>query len=129
MAQPQQVESFEEIAESEQANESPKRQPTPRKLKKKKFSIFEKVLLTFIVVGITFGAFNVIRVYAQINEVTTSIGRIQTNIDTMESNINSLQQEKNELSKADRIKEEAENADLRVIDDNINKITADEADE
>lgn len=129
MAQPQPVEKYEETQDTQSVNESPVRQPVPRYLKKGNVSTFEKIVVTIILVGITVAAFNVIRVYGRINELSTSIGRIQTNINTMNSNIDSLQQEKNELSKSDRIKKEAEESDLRVIDENINRITADEADE
>lgn len=104
---------------------TPEKQPeivTFPKKKAQRISRLEKVVLSFLVLGVVTLAFSTIYMRNEITRVQENTISLQQTINQKQKNIDQLQQEKTELSAAERIKAIAEKLGLTLHEDNIRNV-------
>lgn len=102
--------------------QSPENLPYSPKKRLRNVSLFEKFLSVVILAAAISVAVLTIQVRTAIVQTTNDITNAQAEIQTKEKTALQLEQEKNELSKADRIKQIAEEQGLSEIDGNLRKV-------
>ncbi|MBL1227860.1 cell division protein FtsL [Enterococcus sp. BWB1-3] len=102
--------------------QSPENLPYSPKKRLRNVSLFEKFLSIVILAAAISVAVLTIQVRTAIVQTTNDITNAQAEIKLKENTALQLEQEKNELSKADRIKQTAEEQGLSEIDGNLRKV-------
>lgn len=102
--------------------QSPENLPYSPKKRLRNVSLFEKFLSVVILAAAISVAVLTIQVRTAIVQTTNDITNAQAEIQAKEKTALQLEQEKNELSKADRIKQIAEEQGLSEIDGNLRKV-------
>ena len=106
----------------EKKTTTPDSLPYSPKKRLRNVSLFEKFLAVVLLAGAISMAVLTIQVRTSIVQTTNEITDAQAEITAKENSALQLEQEKNELSKADRIKDIAEQQGLSDIDGNLRKV-------
>ena len=90
--------------------------------KTKRITMLEKVIFSGVIIAFLVAAVFTIRLATGINQLEREIISIEQGNAEKQDQTNELEQEKSELSRADRIKKAAEDAGLKVNDENIRNV-------
>lgn len=122
----QQVEILDEaVIETDvpvKKTQTPSDLPYSPKKRLRNVSLFEKFLSVVLLASAISIAVLTIQIRTSIVQTTNDITNAQAEIQSKEETALQLEQEKNELSKADRIKQIAEEQGLSEIDGNLRKV-------
>lgn len=102
--------------------QSPENMPYSPKKRLRNVSLFEKMVAIVLLAGAICIAVLTIQVRTTIVQTTNEITEAQAEIQEKEKTALKLEQEKNELSKAEKIKQTAEDQGLSENDGNLRKV-------